>query len=108
MLTIWGAKRRFCDGISRRDFLRAMTGAGTATLLAILADRAMAEPPPETKRIRIPQTPSICTAPQYIVTELLKAEGFTEVRFVKMEIANVSPSLASGTVDFSLHFAAPE
>jgi len=46
MLTIWGAKKRFCDGIARRDFLRIGAfgaGLGGLTLADALRLRA-AEP----------------------------------------------------------------
>jgi hypothetical protein len=42
MLTLWGARRRFCDGISRRDFLRiGALGAGLS-LAEVLKLRALA------------------------------------------------------------------
>ena len=43
-------------------------------------------------------------APQYIVGELLKAEGFSDIKYVKMTMAGVSKALASGEVDVSMHF----
>ena len=46
-------------------------------------------------------------APQWIVTELLKAEGFTDIQYVKVTIAGVSTALASGEVDISMHFVGP-
>ena len=46
-------------------------------------------------------------APQFIVTELLKAEGFTDIKYVKVTIAGVSKALASGEVDVSMHFVGP-
>jgi hypothetical protein len=43
MLTFWGAKRRFCDHISRRDFLRVgALGLGGLTLADVLRLRARA------------------------------------------------------------------
>ena len=51
--------------------------------------------------------PSICVAPQYIVGELLKAEGFSDITYVKTTTAHVSKGLASGKVDVSLHFVGP-
>ena len=45
MLTFWGAKRRFCDRINRRDFLRAgALGLGGLTLPDILRLRAEGQP----------------------------------------------------------------
>jgi hypothetical protein len=41
MLTFWGAKRRFCDSVSRRDFLRVgALGLGGLTLADLLRLRA--------------------------------------------------------------------
>ena len=41
MLTIWGPKRRFCDGINRRDFLRIGALGGTLTLAEMLRGQAL-------------------------------------------------------------------
>ncbi len=91
--------------ITRRNLLRGV--AGTAGLLGWPAGHASGEPPPETTRLKIAHFPSICVAPQYIVTELLKAEGFTDIKYVKMTLAGLSKALASGEVDVSLSFVAP-
>ena len=91
--------------ITRRDLLRGV--AGTVGLLGWPPGHASGEPPPETTRLRIASTPSICVAPQYIVTELLKAEGFSDIKYVKMTTAGVSKALASGEVDVSLNFVVP-
>jgi len=91
--------------ITRRDLLRGV--AGTAGLLGWPPGHASGEPPPETTRLRLAQMPTIRVAPQYIVGELLKAEGFSDVKYVKMTVADVSKALASGDVDVSLLFAAP-
>jgi ABC-type nitrate/sulfonate/bicarbonate transport system substrate-binding protein len=66
-------------GWNRRDCIQA---AGAACFAAALSARA-AEPPPETTRIRIPDTPVTCFAPLYVAEALLKAEGFSEVEYVK-------------------------
>jgi NitT/TauT family transport system substrate-binding protein len=91
--------------INRRTFI------GGATAAAMLGRpgvrQAAAEPPPEVTRIRLPRTPSLCVAPQFVSEELLKAEGFTEVKFVKMEIGDITRALASGEADIGLHFAGP-
>lgn len=86
---------------------RALLVAGTTGLLGWPPGRADAEPPPETTRLRIAQQPSICVAPQLIVADLLKAEGFTDVKHLKMSIAGVSKALASGEVDVSMTFVGP-
>ncbi|HEV8642581.1 MAG TPA: hypothetical protein VGV13_15935 [Methylomirabilota bacterium] len=66
--------------ISRREFLRGLTVAGPATVLASRSERAAAEPPPETTTLRLAQTPfGVCIAPQYLAEELLRSEGFTDI-----------------------------
>jgi NitT/TauT family transport system substrate-binding protein len=67
---------------SRRDFLAGVSGMGAA---AALGPRlAAAEPPPETTRVRFEHFPAACLAPQYVAEELLRAEGFTDVQFIKV------------------------
>jgi NitT/TauT family transport system substrate-binding protein len=70
--------------MNRREFLNVAMLGGTGAL-AGLPDRAAAEPPPETTRIRLVRESSICLAPLYIGEELLKAEGFTDVQYVPLE-----------------------
>ena len=65
-------------GWSRRQFLSGVTLAGTAGLLSLRPVPVAAEPPPETPRLRLVQTPSMCQAPQYVAEELLRGEGFTD------------------------------
>src|SRR5882762_8793478 len=91
--------------ITRRGLLRSV--AGTVGLLGWSPGHAAGEPPPETTRLRIAQQPSICVAPQFIVAELLKAEGFTDIKYVKVTIGGITKALASGEVDISMHFVGP-
>src|SRR5262245_54130992 len=98
---------------TRREFVGGLALAGTAGLLGGRPDIAGAEPPPETSRVRVPQTPAMCEAPQYLVSDLLRAEGFTAVEYVKIDLINPSASvslerlLASGAIDLGFNFAAP-
>jgi NitT/TauT family transport system substrate-binding protein len=85
---------------TRRRFLTTASMAGGAILLGAPPAPA-AEGPLETKTLRLPRTSAICTAPQYVAEELLRAEGFTEVRYVELS-ASVMPPLASAGVDFLL------
>jgi NitT/TauT family transport system substrate-binding protein len=81
--------------------------AATTALAGARPGPASGEPPPETTRIRLVQTPSMCQAPQYVAEELLKAEGFTEVQYVRKEGPyDIADALASGEVDINLHFSA--
>src|SRR5437667_40242 len=89
---------------SRREFVSGLTLAGTAGFAGIRPARVGAEPPPETTRLRLYHSPSVCVAPQYIVGELLKAEGFSDIKYVKTTTAGISKVLASGKVDAYLAF----
>ncbi len=91
--------------ITRRDLLRGV--AGTMGLLGWPPGYASGEPPPETSRLRIAHSPSICVAPQYVVGELLKAEGFTDIKYAKMTIAGGLKALPSGEIDVSMGFVGP-
>jgi NitT/TauT family transport system substrate-binding protein len=92
---------------SRRDFLLSASLAAAAGVFGArttLAD----EGPPETSTIRLGRIGSLCLAPEYAAEELLRAEGFSDVRYV-----DVGPGIATskaivrGEVDLSLNFAAP-
>jgi NitT/TauT family transport system substrate-binding protein len=91
---------------SRRKFLSGVALAGTAQLLGWHPRPVAAEPPPETTRIRLGQTSSICRAPEYVATEFLAGEGFTEVQHLSGNWGDVTKALATGAIDLSLHFAA--
>jgi NitT/TauT family transport system substrate-binding protein len=65
-----------------------------------------AEPPPETTRLRLAQTTSICQAPQYIAHALFEAEGFTDVQFVG-EAAAADRTLVSGDAQLGMLFLGP-
>jgi NitT/TauT family transport system substrate-binding protein len=97
---------------SRRRFVTnaAVAGAaGFATLGAINRGGGgksfAAEPPPEITTIRLERDSFTCIAPQ-IVEELLRAEGFTDIRYLEAtSTAEVNEAVASGKVDFNMHFA---
>jgi NitT/TauT family transport system substrate-binding protein len=94
--------------IPRRAFLTGSTVAGTAALLAWRPRPLSAEPPPETARLRLVQTFSMCQAPQYVAEELLRAEGFTDVQYLKKEGPEaIAGAVASGEADLNLHFSGP-
>lgn len=96
--------------LDRRRFLATLSAAGASGLveMAGIAGPAAAEPPPETRSIRLAKIPGVCLAPQYIADALLRAEGFTDIRFVETEagIPNAK-RMGQGEIDFSLNFAAP-
>src|SRR5262249_20890665 len=58
-------------------------------------------------RIRLDRGEGICVAPQYVAEELLRAEGFTEVTYVNVTIAEKSRAVASGDLDMCLHYVGP-
>jgi NitT/TauT family transport system substrate-binding protein len=81
---------------SRRDFLTALSAAGAASIVGArgpLAD----EGPPETTTLRLFGNASICQAPAYISEDLLRAEGFTDVRYVRDLPVD---AVARGIIDF--------
>ena len=104
---------------TRRELIKRMGRLGLATAgLAILtgcgigSGRSSAplagEAPLETTTIRLVQVPTICQAPQYVVEDLLKSEGFTDVQYVqKAGTKGIEEALASGEADVNMHFAAP-
>jgi NitT/TauT family transport system substrate-binding protein len=87
---------------SRRHFLASMSAAGTAGILGIRSSLAD-EGPPEVTSIRIGYDPNMCAAPQFIAEDLLRAEGFTEIRYVK---PTKGVQVSSGEIDFDLESAA--
>src|SRR5262249_6803660 len=62
----------------------------------------------ETPSVRLAKNTGICIAPQYVAEELLREEGFTDVRYVVASAGvGQSEAIGNGSVDFSLNFAAP-
>ena len=95
---------------NRRDFLLAAGATASAGVIwSSQRPRAQAqEAPPETTRIRLAKTPSLCVMPQYVVDELLAAEGVTQVDYVVSDSGPLlSEAIASGQIDFALHFSGP-
>ena len=65
---------------NRRDVLCA---AGAAGLVGTVPAFAAGEPPPETTRLRLADSSALCLAPQFVIDDLLRAEGFSQVEFVQ-------------------------
>ena len=88
---------------TRRGFLGSIAAAGTAGLIrtprVLAAERTL-----ETTTVRMGKNPGICIAPQYVAEELLRAEGFTDVRYVE-EPATATEPLAHGKIDFDMNYA---
>jgi NitT/TauT family transport system substrate-binding protein len=77
------------EGWTRRRFLGGLTVAGTAGVLGLPARPVAADPPPETTKIRLVNSPVICLAPEYLAQELLRLEGFSEVEYVDLDSSTV-------------------
>jgi NitT/TauT family transport system substrate-binding protein len=91
---------------SRRDFLASTSLAMAAGFIGAESSLAT-EAPPETTMIRIGKLGGICLAPQYLAHELLRAEGFTDVRYVESEGGTVLlDKIAGGEADFTMMYAA--
>jgi len=91
---------------TRRRFLTGLSMAAAASL--VRAPAAAGEDALETTTIRLSKIAGICIAPQYVAEELLRSEGFTDVRYVETVAGEASTeALARGNIDLSLNFAAP-
>jgi NitT/TauT family transport system substrate-binding protein len=89
---------------TRRRFVAGLAAAGATGL--VRASRALAaEGPLETTTVRLPKTVGICVAPQYVADELLRAEGFTDVRHVATTSINAPEGIARGEIDFGSNFS---
>jgi NitT/TauT family transport system substrate-binding protein len=86
------------NSMNRRDFV-VQSAALTGGALLPLSNSARAEPPPETKRIRLLHTPAICFAPQYIAEEMLRLEGFQTIEYVSVNDNNYLGYITSDRVD---------
>jgi NitT/TauT family transport system substrate-binding protein len=88
---------------TRRRFLTTVALAGAAGITRI--QRVMAaEGALETTTVRLGKNPAICVAPQYIAGELLRAEGFTDIRYVERPAGVPEPS-ARDKIDFDTNYA---
>jgi NitT/TauT family transport system substrate-binding protein len=86
---------------SRRDFLASasLIAASVLGFRTSLADEA----PPEVTTLRLSTYPNICLAPGFIADELLRAEGFTDIRRTPNTPLD---AVARGEVDFEFDTAA--
>lgn len=91
---------------TRRRFLKGAAMAGAAGIIG-LPKSLHAEPALETTTVRLPRWVggSYCWAGAYIAGELMRADGFTDVRYVEGD-RNVDQSewIALGETDFSVNF----
>ena len=102
---------------SRRRFLTNAALAGATGLggFGIWGKALAAEPPPEVTTIRFEKDAAACIAPQAF-QELLRAEGFTDIRYIELTGAHLrradaansgvlADMIAHGEVDFGRNFA---
>ena len=92
---------------SRRRFLATLSSVGAASLFGAHASFAQ-ERPPETTTVRLGKIYGICIAPQLVAEDLLRAEGFTDIRYVAT-VAGIpaAQALARGEFDFTTNYAPP-
>jgi NitT/TauT family transport system substrate-binding protein len=90
---------------TRRRFLTTLSLTGAAAF--VLPPRALgAEGTLETPTIRLPKSPAICIAPGYVAEELLRAEGFTDIRYVDLPTATAPiEAVARGEIDLNLNYS---
>jgi NitT/TauT family transport system substrate-binding protein len=89
---------------TRRRFLTMTALAGAAGLPPPRRAWA-AEPALETTTVRLGRMPAICFAPQYVCEALLRADGFTDVRYVDTTVRTQQEDLGGGKFDFHSNLA---
>jgi ABC-type nitrate/sulfonate/bicarbonate transport system substrate-binding protein len=91
--------------ITRRRFMSGLAAAGAAGLITspqlLAAERAL-----ETTTVRLDKIPASCDAPIYAAAELLRGEGFTDVRFISSAPGPARiEALGRGEFDFTMSSA---
>jgi len=81
--------------------LAAASAAGPAHAPRVLA----AEGVLETTSVRLPKVLGVCVSPQYVAEELLRAEGFSDIRYVEIPATAVAEAIGRGKLDFGLNYA---
>src|SRR5215472_4315618 len=88
--------------IARRRFISGLAAAGAESLIRARRAEA-AEGPLETTTVRL-QNPGLCVSSLYIAEELLRAEGFTDIRYAETpDFGGIG--LSRGEVDFAPAYA---
>jgi NitT/TauT family transport system substrate-binding protein len=89
---------------SRRRFLTNAAFAGAAGLTSL--PRAFAaEGSLETTAVHLYKGENLCVAPQFVAEELLRAEGFTEIRYLDLPSGTQEHAMARGEIDIGLQYA---
>jgi len=96
---------------TRRRFLTLLAAGGAGFAHAPRAWAA--EGAPETTSVRIDKDRSTCAAPQDVAAELLRTEGFTDIRYVELEPYSrdappgrnpIVVAMERGEIDFGMNF----
>ena len=94
---------------TRRRFLTTTLSLAGAAGFVRARPALAAEGAPKITSVRIQKSPSICNAPRYVAEELLRAEGFTDIRYVSVPSSvpsdTVYQALTHGDYDFVTDFA---
>jgi NitT/TauT family transport system substrate-binding protein len=99
-MTMMQTRRRFLGGAT----LTSAALAGAAGILPPWRGWA-AEPAMETTTVRLGRLPVICFAPQYVCDALLRAEGFTDIRYVDTTFQTQQEELGHGKLHFQSDLA---
>jgi NitT/TauT family transport system substrate-binding protein len=92
---------------NRRRFLATLAATGAAGLIGPPNSSAQ-DGRLETTTVRIAKTTGICVAPNYVADELLRAEGFTDIRYVETVPGTPSAlAVGRGEIDFTTNFSPP-
>ena len=101
------SRRRFLTDLAFAGAAGGLAGVGASGLIGASQSLA-AEPPPETTSVRIPRFvgfPATCLAPLYAAEEFLRAEGFTDLRYIDVPGSGYLEAVGRRTEDFAQDFA---
>jgi len=90
---------------TRRRFLSALSSAGAAGLIG--TSQSAGQQGLETTTIRLAKNRTLCIAPQYVMEDILRLEGFTDVRYVASDAGRgQSEAISRGEIDLTVQFSA--
>jgi len=88
--------------------VKGVVATGVAHVVGAGGTPVGAEAPPETPTLRVVRRMdgALCIAPQYVAEDLLRLEGFADLRYVETKAGSpfIERALASGEADISLHY----
>jgi len=89
---------------TRRCFLTTTALAGAAGILSPRLAVFAAEERLETTTVRLTKVTDMCMAPQFVMEDLLRAEGFTDIKYIEIPIPEISQTIGSGKADLGLGY----